>query len=176
MTRIGEAIGVNLAGSEFRIPGGTFRMGSDRHYPVEAPAHRVGVDGFCMDRTPVTNARGRAFVETTGHITFAELPPPLEDYPGAPAELLRAGSLVFVKQPAPDVPGADRRHPRGPGSDILGLDDHPVVHTAQGPQGRLPPVRPEQLPPLAPASSTPTAHRHYTCHAAFRCVRREREE
>ena len=24
-----------------RIPGGTFRMGSDRHYPEEAPAHRV---------------------------------------------------------------------------------------------------------------------------------------
>ena len=37
------------------VPGGTFRMGSDRHYPEEAPAHRVTVDGFWMDRTPVTN-------------------------------------------------------------------------------------------------------------------------
>jgi len=27
-----------------RIPGGAFRMGSDRHYPEEAPAHRVTVD------------------------------------------------------------------------------------------------------------------------------------
>ena len=26
------------------IPGGTFRMGSDSHYPEEAPAHRVTVD------------------------------------------------------------------------------------------------------------------------------------
>ena len=33
------------------IPGGTFRMGSDRHYPEEAPAHRVAVDRFWIDRT-----------------------------------------------------------------------------------------------------------------------------
>ncbi|MBR0883818.1 SUMF1/EgtB/PvdO family nonheme iron enzyme, partial [Bradyrhizobium liaoningense] len=26
------------------IQGGTFRMGSDRHYPEEAPVHRVTVD------------------------------------------------------------------------------------------------------------------------------------
>jgi formylglycine-generating enzyme len=35
------------------ISGGTFRMGSDRHYPEEAPCHTVGVDGFWIDRTPV---------------------------------------------------------------------------------------------------------------------------
>ena len=28
------------------ISGGTFRMGSDRHYAEEAPVHRVTVDGF----------------------------------------------------------------------------------------------------------------------------------
>ena len=37
-----------------RIPGGTFRMGSDRHYPDEAPSHTVTVDGFWIDPTPVT--------------------------------------------------------------------------------------------------------------------------
>lgn len=37
------------------VPGGTFRMGSNRHYPEEAPVHRVTVDAFWMDRTPVTN-------------------------------------------------------------------------------------------------------------------------
>ena len=34
------------------ISGGTFRMGSDRHYPEEAPVRRVTVDGFWIDRTP----------------------------------------------------------------------------------------------------------------------------
>ena len=32
------------------IPGGTFLMGSDKHYPEEAPAHEVTVEGFWMDR------------------------------------------------------------------------------------------------------------------------------
>ena len=57
------------------VPGGTFRMGSDRHYPEEAPSHRVTVEGFWMDATPITNAQFRAFAEATGHITFCELPP-----------------------------------------------------------------------------------------------------
>jgi formylglycine-generating enzyme required for sulfatase activity len=70
------------------IPGGTFRMGSDKHYPEEAPTHRVTVDGFWMDRYPVTNARFREFVEVTGHVTFAELPPNPDDYPGALPEML----------------------------------------------------------------------------------------
>ena len=78
-----------------RIPGGTFRMGSDRHYPEEAPAHRVTVDAFSIDRAPVTNAQFRKFVEATGHVTFAEIAPKAEDYPGALPDILRAGSLVF---------------------------------------------------------------------------------
>jgi formylglycine-generating enzyme required for sulfatase activity len=48
------------------IPGGTFRMGSDKHYPEEAPVHRVTVAGFWMDRTPVTNRDFRKFVNATG--------------------------------------------------------------------------------------------------------------
>jgi formylglycine-generating enzyme required for sulfatase activity len=49
---------VDLGGMIY-VPGGTFRMGSDRHYPEEAPAHRVTVDGFWMDRHPVTNRKFR---------------------------------------------------------------------------------------------------------------------
>jgi len=53
------------------IPGGTFRMGSDSHYPEEAPVHRAGVAGFWIDRTPVTNRQFKEFVKATGHVTFA---------------------------------------------------------------------------------------------------------
>src|SRR6476661_3876853 len=62
------------------IPGGTFRMGSDRHYPEEAPVHRVTVDGFWMDRTPVTNRQFREFVNATGYVTFAEITPDAKDF------------------------------------------------------------------------------------------------
>ena len=54
------------------IPGGTFRMGSDHHYPEEAPAHNVTVGGFRMDRYAVTNAEFKRFVEATGYVTLAE--------------------------------------------------------------------------------------------------------
>src|SRR5262245_33612067 len=72
------------------IPGGTFRMGSDRHYPEERPVHRVTVDGFWMDRAPVTNDRFTRFVESTDHVTFAETTPKVEDYPGAQPDMLFA--------------------------------------------------------------------------------------
>ena len=58
-------------GAMVLIPGGTFRMGSDHHYPEEAPVHRVTVDGFWIDRTPVTNRQFKAFVKATGHVTTA---------------------------------------------------------------------------------------------------------
>jgi formylglycine-generating enzyme required for sulfatase activity len=123
------------------IPGGTFRMGSDKHYPEEAPVHRVTVDGFWIDPTPVTNRQFRRFVEATGHITVAERKPDPKDYPGALPHMLKAGSLVFNP---PDYPvdlrdwsqwwaftfGVNWRRPYGPKSSIKGLDDHPVVHVA----------------------------------------------
>ncbi len=123
------------------IPGGTFLMGSDHHYPEEAPAHRVSVDGFWMDTTPVTNEAFQKFVKETGHVTFAEMPPNAKDYPDAKPELLHPGSLVFVKAKGPVdmrdfqnwwrfVLGADWRHPRGPNSIIKGREQHPVVHIA----------------------------------------------
>jgi formylglycine-generating enzyme required for sulfatase activity len=56
------------------IPGGTFMMGSDHHYPEEEPAHRVRVDGFWMDRTTVTNRDFARFVAATGYVTLAEKP------------------------------------------------------------------------------------------------------
>src|SRR5258707_13890810 len=78
------------------VPGGTFRMGSDKHYPEEAPVHRVTVDEFWMDRTPVTNRQFKEFVKLTRYVTFAEIPPNPKDYPGALPHMLYAGSLVFA--------------------------------------------------------------------------------
>jgi formylglycine-generating enzyme len=65
------------------IAAGTFPMGSDKHYPEEAPVHRVAVDGFFMDRTPVTNREFRKFANATNYVTFAEIRPDPNDYPGA---------------------------------------------------------------------------------------------
>jgi len=78
------------------IPGATFRMGSDKHYPEEAPVHRVTVDGFWIDRMPVTNREFRKFVNVTGYVTFAEIKPDPKDYPGALPHMLKAGSLAFT--------------------------------------------------------------------------------
>jgi sulfatase modifying factor 1 len=121
------------------IPGGTFRMGSDNHYIEERPAHRVTVDGFWIDKYPVTNERFAQFIADTGYTTFAEIPPNPADYPGALPHMLYAGSLVFHRPTGPvdrrDIGnwwsydrGADWRHPYGANSSIDGLDHHPVVH------------------------------------------------
>jgi len=123
------------------VPGGELTMGSDDHYPEEAPAHRVAVDGFWLDRTPVTNADFRRFVAATGHVTLAETAPDPALYPQAPPELLVASSAVFRPPPGPvslknpyawwaNVRNASWRHPLGPQSSLKGLDDHPVVHVA----------------------------------------------
>src|SRR4029453_8680920 len=123
------------------IPGGTFRMGSDKHYPEEAPVHRVRVDGFWIDPTPVTNRQFRQFVEATGHVTFAEIAPDPKNYSGALPEMLHPASLVFTPPGHSGDLGDFRnwwtfkrdsnwRTPYGADSSIDGLDDHPVVHVA----------------------------------------------
>ena len=124
-----------------RIAGGTFRMGSDAHYPEERPAHDVTVDDFWIDRHAVTNADFAAFVAATDYVTFAERPFDPSLYPGARPELLTPGSAVFRMPSRPVrprdlrdwweyVPRADWRHPEGPASTIAGRESEPVVHVA----------------------------------------------
>ena len=138
---IDEALdGPNLADMAF-IPSGTFTMGSDHHYPEEAPAHEVSVDGFWIDRYPVTNEEFARFVKATGYVTFAERAADPLKYPGAKPELLVPSSVVFRK-PIHQVdlrnhynwwfyvPGANWRHPLGPSSSIEKKTTHPVVHVA----------------------------------------------
>ena len=123
------------------IPGGTFRMGSGDFYPEERPVHEVTVDGFWMDDHPVTVAEFRRFVKATGHVTVAEQPLNPDDYPDADPSLLVPGSMVFQRTRGPVdlddytnwwhwVPGADWRHPEGPGSTLDGRERHPVTHVA----------------------------------------------
>src|SRR5438876_3154764 len=81
------------------IPGGTFLMGSDKHYPEEAPAHQVAVGGFWMDKYTVTNREFARFVEAAGYVTLAEKPANPADYPGAKLELLAPSSVMFKKPP-----------------------------------------------------------------------------
>lgn len=133
------------------IPAGTFMMGADNEQarPDEYPKHKVSVDAFWMDATEVTNAQFRAFVEATGYITVAEQKPDWEELkkqlppgtPRPPEEVLVASSLVFsppdyqvqlhdVGQWWSWVQGADWRHPEGPGSNLEGKDNYPVVHVS----------------------------------------------
>lgn len=123
------------------VRGQSFWMGSNEHYPEEAPVHRVAVDDFLIDEAPVTNAEFAKFVNATGYRTFAELPPDPADYPGIQPDMLYAGSLVFQPRPEPvDLrdwtqwwsfqEGACWYQPYGLGSSLEGLDDHPVVHIA----------------------------------------------
>lgn len=133
------------------IPGGEFSMGTEDPtrslcggrdpMPDARPIHRVSVDGFWMDETEVTNEQFAAFVAATGYVTVAERSLNPADFPGAPLEALVPGSLVFTPPsravPLDHVaqwwryqPGANWRHPEGPGSGIAGKEKYPVVHIA----------------------------------------------
>jgi formylglycine-generating enzyme len=122
------------------IPGGSFSMGADDPEMTDAkPVHDVTVAGFWMDRTEVTNRLFSQFVAATGYVTVAERKPDPKDFPDAPPDKLVPGSIVF-RPPAGRVslddpmvwwtylPGADWRHPEGPGTTIEGKEDYPAVH------------------------------------------------
>jgi len=124
-----------------RVPGGTFRMGSDAHYVEERPARLVAIDGFWIDAFAVTNAAFARFVAATGYQTVAERPLDPALYPNALPGMLTPGALVFHMTDGPVdthdirnwwryVPGASWPQPEGPGSSIAGRENHPVVHVA----------------------------------------------
>jgi len=130
-----------MTANMIRIPGGTFRMGSDRHYPEEAPAREATVGAFLMDACTVTNEEFARFVDDAKYVTLAERPVDPAAYPDAKPEMLVPSSVVFRRPGGPVdmnniynwwfyVPGADWRHPLGPESSLEGLSNHPVVHVA----------------------------------------------
>jgi formylglycine-generating enzyme required for sulfatase activity len=133
------------------VAGGTFTMGSDapESQGNERPARQVRVDGFWIDAHDVTNAEFRRFVEATKYVTIAERPVDWDELkkqlppgtPRPPTDRLAPGSMVFTPSAGPVdlnnlgnwwrwVPGASWRHPEGPGSDLRGRGDHPVVQVS----------------------------------------------
>jgi len=114
--------------SVVKIAAGLYQIGSDSFYPEERPARTVATVAFGVDATPVTNAQFREFVMETGWVTTCE-------------RLQPRGSMVFRMTPGP-VDLGDPKHwwmfvedacwyaPKGPGSTLDGLDDHPVVHVS----------------------------------------------
>lgn len=132
------------------IPSGTYPMGNGAslNKATEGEPYEVTIDGFWIDKTEVTNAQFREFVEATGYKTVAERPVDWEEIkvqlpPGTPRpadSLLEPGSLIFEPHPTANLNdisqwwkwenGADWQHPHGPGSNIEGKDNHPVVHIA----------------------------------------------
>jgi len=133
------------------IPGGTFQMGADNDQAStdEYPKHAVTVNAFLIDANEVTNAEFQKFVDATGYVTIAEKKPNWDDLkktvpPGTPKpsdSLLVAASLVFHSTTGPVdlgdysqwwawTPGADWRHPEGPGSSIKGKENYPVVQVS----------------------------------------------
>jgi formylglycine-generating enzyme len=146
-----EGDGVHGPRGMMWIPGGEFIMGSGDPLakPNEKPAHKVRVHGFWMDRAPVTNAQFSAFVEATGYVTTAERSPRWETLkaqlprgtPSPSDDVLVPGAMVFVGTAGPVdlsdytqwwryVPGANWRHPQGPGSSIVGKEEYPVVQVS----------------------------------------------
>ncbi|MBT8305507.1 MAG: formylglycine-generating enzyme family protein [Maribacter sp.] len=136
------------------IPGGEFIQGAVPQDPMamahERPAHKVAVDGFFMKTTEVTNSEFEKFVDATDYITLAEreidweemkkqLP---EGTPKPHDSIMQPGSLNFkkTKNSVPNLYdfsqwwrwsiGANWKQPNGPGTNIKGKGNHPVVHIA----------------------------------------------
>jgi serine/threonine-protein kinase len=114
------------------VPAGEFIMGSDageidrllRDWPKaepeffhrEMPRHQVYLDAFYIDKYEVTNARFQQFVQATGYR--------IQDEHEGSGYVNKGEKFELVH-------GANWRAPRGPGSSIAGLEQHPVVQVSQ---------------------------------------------
>ncbi|MET0545730.1 MAG: formylglycine-generating enzyme family protein [Caulobacterales bacterium] len=125
---------------DVKLTGGMFVLGAHPENAEEGPAREVTVKPFSIDRTEVTNAQFTEFVKATGYATLAERAPDPKLYPGVPADQLKPAAIVFVGASgigAGDptgwwrlVEGASWKNPEGPGSDLKGRENHPVVEIA----------------------------------------------
>ncbi len=132
------------------IEGGVFFMGGDNSEARadEFPKHEVKISSFWMDKTEVTNSQFKKFIDETGYVTTAERKIDWEDIksalpPGTQKphdSLFEPASLVFKEIKTNNladysnwwslVRNANWRQPFGPESDIIGKENHPVVHVS----------------------------------------------
>src|SRR5205807_1778692 len=95
------------------VPGGEFSMGAvvngegSHEMPMASndsqPVHRVYVDGFWMDATPVTNAQFEKFVRATGYVTIAERTPTEEEFEFAARGGLSGKTYVWGDEFRPEA-------------------------------------------------------------------------
>ena len=101
------------------VPAGDFLMGSTDGdadaFDNEKPQHTVYLDAYWMDQTEVTNAMFAEFVAATGYRTTAEK---------------EGTGWAYTGNGWDNVSGANWQHPSGPGSDLVGKEDHPVVQVS----------------------------------------------
>jgi formylglycine-generating enzyme required for sulfatase activity len=97
------------------VPHGNFRMGSDNDTDYEKPMHTVWLDSFWIDRTEVTNVQFEKFVDESNYQTDAEQ--------AGWSYVYDMASTRWVKES-----GVNWRHPRGPASNLDGLENHPVTY------------------------------------------------
>lgn len=109
------------------IRGGEFVMGSLSGYADERPTVPSKVGPFWMDQTEVTNAQFAAFVKATGYVTEAEKQGAAAVFKTPSAAELKQRKLAWWHI----IKGANWRHPVGPGSDINGHENQPVLLVTQ---------------------------------------------
>ncbi|AZZ51784.1 formylglycine-generating enzyme family protein [Rathayibacter festucae] len=118
---------------QVRIPAQRFLMGDargdGRRGDGETPVHPVSLAAFAIDATSVTNGDFARFIGATDYRTDAE-----RYGSSAVFHLALAAPAADIIGPVSGTPwwvavaGADWAHPGGGESDVLDLQDHPVVH------------------------------------------------
>src|SRR5690606_2722338 len=118
------------------LEGGEFLMGTNdaEGFPSdgEGPVRKVVVDSFYIDKYAVTNEQFAKFVEATGYETEAErFGWSFVFHRFSTDEVLRRKPqrVVQVAWWVP-VKGAYWKQPEGPGSNINGRMNHPVIHVS----------------------------------------------
>ncbi|WP_244191202.1 formylglycine-generating enzyme family protein [Ralstonia insidiosa] len=112
------------------VSSGSFTFGTTLGYPDERPAQgadKTRVGGFWIDQTEVTNAQFAAFVTATGYVTDAERQGGAVVFHVPDTAELQARPYAWWRW----VKGADWRHPTGPDSKLVDVDNQPVTRVTQ---------------------------------------------